>query len=82
MRLIDADKLMWHLNDWALHDNAAEIRECMKAVAEQPTVDPVEVFKSYTLKDNCNRICVWSDDRKRYKRFDFVAWENGDEEGV
>lgn len=39
MRLIDADKLMRHLGDWALHDNAAEIRECMKAVNEQPTVE-------------------------------------------
>lgn len=38
MRLIDADKLMRHLGDWALHDAAPEIRECMKAVDEQPTV--------------------------------------------
>ena len=42
MRLIDADKLMGHLMDWALHDNATEIRECMEAVKEQPTVDPVK----------------------------------------
>ena len=40
MRLIDADKLMHHLSDWALHDNAPEIRECMKAVDEQPTAGP------------------------------------------
>lgn len=42
MRLIDADRLMAHLMDWALHDNAPEIRECMKAVEEQPIVDPVK----------------------------------------
>lgn len=42
MRLIDADALMRHLSDWALHDNATEIRECMEAVKEQPTVDPVK----------------------------------------
>ena len=41
-RLIDADKLMRHLSDWALYDAAPEIRECMKAVEEQPTVDPVK----------------------------------------
>lgn len=40
-RLIDADALMRHLSDWALHDYATEIRECMKAVEGQPTVDPV-----------------------------------------
>ena len=38
-RLIDADKLMRHLSDWALYDAAPEIRECMKAVEEQPTVE-------------------------------------------
>lgn len=41
-RLIDADALMRHLSDWALHDDAPEIRECMKAVEEQPTIDPVK----------------------------------------
>lgn len=56
-------------------------QNCIDLLRNAPTVDPVEAFKSYALKDKCNRICVWSDDGKRYKRFDFVAWENGDEEG-
>lgn len=63
MRLIDADKLMRHLSDWALHDNATEIRECMEAVKEQPTVDPVKhgrwiehhyVGGMYFRCSNCN----------------------------
>lgn len=53
MRLIDADRLMAHLMDWALHDNAPEIRECMKAVEEQPTVvDPVKHGR-WDLIDSC-----------------------------
>lgn len=52
MRLIDADKLALHLNDYALQEapfgrndskNQKEIyetiKECMKAVEEQPTAD-------------------------------------------
>jgi len=64
MRLIDADKLMGHLMDWALHDNATEIRECMEAVKEQPTVDPVKHGHWVGISDseatprcsNCGRI--------------------------
>ena len=54
-RLIDADKLMLHLNDYALQEapfgrndskNQKEIyetiKECMKAVEEQPTAFDVE----------------------------------------
>lgn len=55
MRLIDADKLILHLNDYALQEapfgrndgkNQKEIydtiQECMKAVEEQPTAFDVE----------------------------------------
>ena len=55
MRLIDADKLVLHLNDYALQEapfgrndgkNQKEIyetiKECMKAVEEQPTAFDVE----------------------------------------
>lgn len=55
MRLIDADKLVLHLNDYALQEapfghndgkNQKEIydtiQECMKAVEEQPTAFDVE----------------------------------------
>lgn len=55
MRLIDADKLILHLNDYALQEapfgrNDSEnqkeiyetIQECMKAVEEQPTAFDVE----------------------------------------
>lgn len=55
MRLIDADKLVLHLNDYALQEapfgrndgkNQKEIydtiQECMKAVEEQPTAFEVE----------------------------------------
>ena len=55
MRLIDADKLILHLNDYALQEapfgrndgkNQEEIydtiQECMKAVEEQPTAFDVE----------------------------------------
>ena len=54
MRLIDADKLMLQLNDYALQvapfrDNDLEglaeynaIKECMKAIEEQPTAYDVE----------------------------------------
>ena len=54
-RLIDADKLMLHLNDYALQEapfgrndskNQKEIyetiKECMKAVEEQPTAFDVD----------------------------------------
>ena len=55
MRLIDADKLILHLNDYALqeapfgyNDSKCQkeiyetIQECMKAVEEQPTAFDVE----------------------------------------
>ena len=54
-RLIDADKLMLHLNDYALQEATIErndsknqkeiyetIKECMKAVEEQPTAFDVD----------------------------------------
>ena len=56
MRLIDADKLALHLNDYALQEapfgrndskNQKEIyetiKECMKAVEEQPTAFDVKL---------------------------------------
>ena len=36
-------------------------------------------LKNMMLDDKCNRIAVWSDDAKRYKRFDFVGWCDKDE---
>ena len=45
MRLIDAAKLGMHLADFALSMSGkpgySEIQQCIKAVEEQPTVDPV-----------------------------------------
>lgn len=46
MRLIDADKLVMHLADFALSMSGKTeyftIQQCIKAVEEQPTVDPPE----------------------------------------
>lgn len=62
-RLIDADKLMLHLNDYALQEapfgrndskNQKEIyetiKECMKAVEEQPTAFDVDNIVSNGYK--------------------------------
>ena len=71
MRLIDADKLVLHLNDYALQEapfgrndgkNQKEIyetiKECMKAVEEQPTAFDVENVVSnleqLKLDEACN----------------------------
>lgn len=71
MRLIDADKLALHLNDYALQEapfgrndskNQKEIyetiKECMKAVEEQPTAFDVENvvsnLKQLKLDEACN----------------------------
>ena len=60
MRLIDADKLLTHLNDCALSASPGSgslkdrmiakaeydtIQNCMKAVKEQPTAYDVEIYK-------------------------------------
>lgn len=52
MRLIDADKLILHLNDYALQvapfdelepcDDYITVQECIKAVDEQPTAYDVD----------------------------------------
>lgn len=46
MRLIDANKLVMHLADFALSMSGkpgySEIQQCMEAVEEQPTADPVK----------------------------------------
>lgn len=58
MRLVDADKLILHLNDYALQESPSNvesvedrkisrevyfaIRNCMKAVEEQPTAFDVD----------------------------------------
>lgn len=46
MRLIDANKLVMHLADFALSMSGkpgySEIQQCMEAAEEQPTVDPVK----------------------------------------
>lgn len=74
MRLIDADKLIRHLSDWALHDNASEIRECMKAVAEQPTepqyLDDIGI-KEKLLEDDFTCLEVQKPDGN-YKIFELV----------
>lgn len=75
-RLIDADKLMLHLNDYALQEapfgrndskNQKEIyetiKECMKAVEEQPTAFDVEkvieqLNKELELADEEKRRCT------------------------
>ena len=75
MRLIDADKLVLHLNDYALQEapfgrndgkNQKEIyetiKECMKAVEKQPTAFDVEnvVSKQLKLDGACNNEdCVY-----------------------
>ena len=76
MRLIDADKLVLHLNDYALQEapfgrndgkNQKEIyetiKECMKAVEEQPTAFDVEkvieqLNKELELADEEKRRCT------------------------
>ena len=63
MRLIDADRLLMHLSDYALqeapwwgangygNEDAYEaIEECIKAVEEAPTVDAVEVVRCNDCK--------------------------------
>ena len=43
MRLIDADKLILHLNDYALSaDTYNAIKQCIEAVEEQPTAYDVD----------------------------------------
>lgn len=46
MRLINADKLVMHLADYALSMSGkpeySTILQCIKAVEEQPTIDPVK----------------------------------------
>lgn len=32
-------------------------------------------FVKMMLDDKCNRICVYGNEGKKYKRFDFVGWE-------
>lgn len=67
MRLIDADKLILHLNDYALQEATFmkggysgkydAIRECMKAVEEQPTacdVDKVVEQLESNIEDSMN----------------------------
>lgn len=63
MRLIDADRLLMHLSDYALqespwwgangygnNDAYEAIEECIKAVEEAPTVDAVEVTRCKDCK--------------------------------
>lgn len=66
MRLIDADKLMLHLNDYALQESPSNvesaddrkisrevyfaIQNCMKAVEEQPTAFDVDKISKELVK--------------------------------
>lgn len=73
MRLIDADKLVLHLNDYALQEapfgrndgkNQKEIydtiQECLKAVEEQPTAFDVE-----KVIEQLNKELELADEEKR-----------------
>lgn len=59
MRLIDANKLVMHLADFALSMSGkpgySEIQQCMEAVEEQPTADPVKHgrWEFFNRIENC-----------------------------
>ncbi len=94
MRLIDADKLILHLNDFMLQQSpidvqdiesikvSAVIKDCIKAVDEQPTaynVDKVLEQLEYKVKEYDERIekrkgPTFFDETERIKQFDERAW--------
>lgn len=71
MRLIDADKLILHLNDYALQeapfrgesaDTYNAIKQCIEAVEEQPTAYDVDkVVEQLETTRWCDRIEDWLD---------------------
>ena len=81
MRLINADKLLMHLADYALSMSGKSeyctIQSCVKAVEEQPTIDPVKHGRwRYNVVYNWGRIeptsivqcsvCGWNEKNASY----------------